>query len=109
MQQLDQTLKRIKSKLSTKHTVSILGVILSGISRFLPHPSNFTLVGAMTVYSGARIQGWKSFVYPMFMVLVTDFILSGIHGFDWFYEGLPFVYCSLLMNYFVRKNFSNKQ
>ncbi|EMF81740.1 hypothetical protein LEP1GSC188_2232 [Leptospira weilii serovar Topaz str. LT2116] len=105
MRQLDQILKRIKSELVTKNTVSILGVILSGISRFLPHPPNFTLVGAMTVYSGARIQGWKSFVYPMFMIFVTDFILSRIHGFDWFYEGLPFVYCSLLINVLLGRIF----
>ncbi|EMM75362.1 hypothetical protein QMM42_03230 [Leptospira santarosai] len=105
MQQPDPILTRIKSKLLTKHTISTLGVILSGISRLLPHPPNFTLVGAMTVYSGARIQGWKSFAYPTFTILITDFILSKIHGFDWFYEGLPLVYCSLLINVLLGRIF----
>ncbi|MBW0433004.1 hypothetical protein HGB47_05170 [Leptospira yasudae] len=105
MQLLDKILQNLKSKFASKDTISILGVILSGISRFLPHPSNFTSVGAMTVYSGARVQGWKAFVYPMFMMLVTDFILSKIHGFDWFYEGLPVVYCSLLVNVFLGRIF----
>ncbi|TGN01029.1 DUF6580 family putative transport protein [Leptospira yasudae] len=105
MQLLDEILQNLKSKFASKDTISILGVILSGISRFLPHPSNFTSVGAMTVYSGARVQGWKAFVYPMFMMLVTDFILSKIHGFDWFYEGLPVVYCSLLVNVFLGRIF----
>ncbi|UZN07663.1 hypothetical protein M5D10_01365 [Leptospira santarosai] len=105
MQQPDPILTRIKSKLRTKHTISTLGVILSGISRLLPHPPNFTLVGAMTVYSGARIQGWKSFAYPTVTILITDFILSKIHGFDWFYEGLPLVYCSLLINVLLGRIF----
>ncbi|RHX96302.1 hypothetical protein DLM76_04960 [Leptospira yasudae] len=105
MQLLDKILRNLKSKFASEDTISILGVILSGISRFLPHPSNFTSVGAMTVYSGARVQGWKAFAYPMFMMLVTDFILSKIHGFDWFYEGLPVVYCSLLVNVFLGRIF----
>ncbi|TGK30115.1 hypothetical protein EHQ05_03915 [Leptospira yasudae] len=105
MQLLDKILRNLKSKFASEDTISILGVLLSGISRFLPHPSNFTSVGAMTVYSGARVQGWKAFAYPMFMMLVTDFILSKIHGFDWFYEGLPVVYCSLLVNVFLGRIF----
>ncbi|TGL73671.1 DUF6580 family putative transport protein [Leptospira yasudae] len=105
MQLLDKIIQNLKSRFAAKDTISILGVILSGISRFLPHPSNFTSVGAMTVYSGARVQGWKAFAYPMFMMLVTDFVLSKIHGFDWFYEGLPVVYCSLLVNVFLGRVF----
>ncbi|RHX81160.1 DUF6580 family putative transport protein [Leptospira yasudae] len=105
MQLLDKILRNLKSKFASEDTISILGVLLSGISRFLPHPSNFTSVGAMTVYSGARVKGWKAFAYPMFMMLVTDFILSKIHGFDWFYEGLPVVYCSLLVNVFLGRIF----
>ncbi|MCG6194998.1 hypothetical protein LFX25_17300 [Leptospira sp. FAT2] len=105
MQLFDNTLRNLKSTLAAKDTISVLGVILSGISRFLPHPSNFTSVEAMTVYSGARVQGWKAFAYPMFMMLVTDFVLSKIHGFEWFYEGLPVVYCSLLVNVFLGRIF----
>ncbi|MCH1912944.1 hypothetical protein L9Z41_13820 [Leptospira noguchii] len=109
MYKFNSVLRHIKFKLASDNTISMLGVIIAGISRFLPHPANFTSIEAMTVYSGARLQSWKAFVYPMFMLFVTDFILSQIHGFAWFYDGLPLVYCSILINvilgrFFLKEN-----
>ncbi|EQA51782.1 DUF6580 family putative transport protein [Leptospira kmetyi] len=109
MLNLDRIFKNLKSKLAANDTISSIGVILSGVSRFLPHPSNFTSVGAMTVYSGARVRGWKAFAYPLLMLVVTDLILSKVHGYDWFYEGLPVVYaahmiCVALGRIFLKDN-----
>ncbi|WP_246057610.1 DUF6580 family putative transport protein [Leptospira gomenensis] len=78
--------------------ISFFGIILAGTFRFLPHPPNFTLVGALTVYSGSRTQGWKSFAVPLFTIFLTDIILAQIHGYAAFYPGFALVYFSLLLN-----------
>ncbi|AOP35682.1 hypothetical protein A0128_18650 [Leptospira tipperaryensis] len=109
MQQIKLFLQKWKSAFTQNDGVSSLAVIFAGISRFLPHPSNFTSVGAMTVYSGARVQGWKSFAFPMILMLITDFILSRIHGFEMFYEGISIVYLSLMINVFLGKFFLKNQ
>ncbi|PJZ54417.1 DUF6580 family putative transport protein [Leptospira adleri] len=109
MNQINLVLQKWKNAFNRNEGVSTLAVILAGISRFLPHPSNFTSVGAMTVYSGARVQGWKSFLFPMFILLTTDYILSRIHGFEMFYEGFFLVYLSLLINVLLGKFFLKDQ
>lgn len=108
MYKFNSVLRRIKYKFASDNTISVFGVIVVGISRLLPHPANFTPVEAMTIYSGARLQSWKAFVYPMSMLFVTDFILSQIHGFVWLYDGLPLVYGSILVNVVLGKVFLKK-
>ncbi|XDD50135.1 DUF6580 family putative transport protein [Leptospira sp. WS92.C1] len=103
MQKIMNTLRNHKSNFRLNGVIPSYGVFLSGIARFLPHPANFTSVGAMAVYSGARLSGGKSFAYPIFMVLITDFILSRLHGFDWFYEGSVVNYISLTINILLGK------
>lgn len=109
MNQINLVLQKWKTAFNRNEGVSTLAVILAGVSRFLPHPANFTSVGAMTVYSGARVQGWKSFLFPMFILLTTDYILSRIHGFEMFYEGFFLVYLSLMINVLLGKFFLKNQ
>ncbi|MBM9498787.1 hypothetical protein JWG44_00765 [Leptospira sp. 201903071] len=109
MEKINLVLQKWKTAFNQNEGVSTLAVILAGISRFLPHPSNFTSIGAMTVYSGARVQGWKSFLFPLFILLTTDYILSRIHGFEMFYEGFFLVYFSLMINVFLGKFFLKNQ
>ncbi|MBM9576646.1 hypothetical protein JWG45_05700 [Leptospira sp. 201903070] len=109
MEKINLALQKWKTALNQNEGVSTLAVILAGISRFLPHPSNFTSIGAMTVYSGARVRGWKSFLFPMFILLTTDYILSRVHNYEMFYEGFFLVYFSLMINVFLGKCFLKNQ
>eukprot|EP00744_Colponema_vietnamica_P002751 GILI01004285.1.p1 GENE.GILI01004285.1~~GILI01004285.1.p1 ORF type:complete len:243 (-),score=66.90 GILI01004285.1:463-1149(-) len=44
--------------------------------RLIPHPSNFTPVGAMGLYSGARLPMKSALLFTFFMMIVTDAILG---------------------------------
>jgi len=73
-------------------------LLLSGLiavtvaSRCLPHPWNFTPLGAVALFSGATLSSrWMSILVPLIAILVSD-LLIGLHGL------MPAVYACLLFN-----------
>jgi hypothetical protein len=69
--------------------------VLAGIIRVVPHPWNFTPVGALCLYSGARLRSWQAWVIPLAVMALSDLAIKSITG-D---PGLdPFVYASFLIN-----------
>lgn len=49
---------------------------LGALARLIPHPPNFAPVGAVSLYSGARLPVWQAYLVPLAVMLVTDPILS---------------------------------
>ena len=74
--------------------------ILSGLARLLPHPPNFTPVGGMSLFAGARLAGWYAYLVPLAMMAVTDFLLAAIKGVP-VSRVSPFVYASFLINVWI--------
>ncbi len=81
--------------------------IIAGLLRFVPYVRllpifNFTPVGALGVFGGARLKWWQAFFLPILLMAVTDLILWQWKGNDFLWAGLlffdPFVYVSLLIN-----------
>ena len=64
-----------------KHIVTILTLVLiAGFSRLIPHPWNFTAIGAMALFSGSRMPHKAlAFLAPLLTLLWTDAIL-GFHS-----------------------------
>jgi hypothetical protein len=61
-------------------------VILAAVARLLPHPWNFTPVGAMALFGGARLfSKTAAFLLPILALFVGDLVL-GLH------KLMPFVY-----------------
>ena len=57
----------------------VLLIILAAITRFIPHPFNFTAVGAMALFSGANFKDKRfAFLMPIAVMLITDLFL-GFH------------------------------
>src|SRR5258708_33292987 len=52
--------------------LALVMTILSGLARLLPHPPNFTPVGSMSLFAGARLNGWMAYLVPLAIMLVTD-------------------------------------
>jgi hypothetical protein len=52
--------------------LTVLGVV----ARLLPHPPNFSPVGSASLFSGARLSGWKAYLIPLIIMVVTDPILA---------------------------------
>ena len=40
----------------------------AAVARLAPHAPNFTPVGSMSLYGGARLRGWQAFVLPLALV-----------------------------------------
>ena len=79
-------------KINSQHTV-VLAVllVLVSLSRFLPHPPNFSPVIAISVLSVACFkQRWLQFGFPLLIMVLTDAVLG-------FHRLIPVVYGSLIL------------
>lgn len=87
-------------KINTHFTV-VLMILTAAFSRMIPHPWNFTAVGAMALFGGAVIQSRiLSLIVPVTALLMTDFILG-------FHSTMLFVYVPLVLTVMLGWNASN--
>jgi hypothetical protein len=67
----------------------------------IPFRFNFTPVGGLSVFAGARLRSWQAFALPLAIMVFTDTILWIISGFNSLYsplhESRPWVYGSFLV------------
>jgi len=71
----------MKDQSNPKHILFLaLGLILlAAISRLLPHPGNFTAIGAMALFAGVTFKKHKwAYLLPLAALFLTDLFL-GIH------------------------------
>jgi len=61
--------------------VLLLAIVFSAVAlRLLPHPSNFTPIGALALFAGAHFNDKRwAFIAPLVAMLLSD-ILIGFHG-----------------------------
>lgn len=77
-------------------------IVIAGISRLLPHPPNFTAIGAMALFGGAAL-GNKALriILPLFALFLTDIIINNTvfagsnSGFTLFYPGAVWTYVAI--------------
>ena len=61
----------------------VTAVAIAALTRVLPHPPNFTAVGAMALFAGACMANrWLSLFIPMAALFITDLFL-GFHNTMW--------------------------
>lgn len=61
----------------------LCAIAVAALTRILPHPSNFTAVGAMALFAGATMSNrWLSLIMPMMALFITDIFL-GFHNTMW--------------------------
>lgn len=84
---------------NTKARLWLITSIVFGAAllRLIPHPPNFTPVGALALFAGAR-YGRKSlaFLIPIAAMLMSDTLLEITTGWG-FHSTLPFVYLALAL------------
>ncbi|MEO7655553.1 MAG: DUF6580 family putative transport protein [Sphingomicrobium sp.] len=69
----------------------LLAILAAALLRLVPHPPNFTPIGAMALFSGAYLgRRWLAFAAPLAALLLSDLILG-------FYEGMLFQYAATLL------------
>ena len=57
-------------------TTAVLLVLLGALSRLLPHPPNFVALGALALYSGARLPRRWAWAVPLAAMALSDFFLD---------------------------------
>lgn len=89
-------------KATTSPSTATSLVIISSLARLLPHPANFTPVGASSLLGGAVLPRPWNYVVPIIILLITDMFL-GIHG------TMPYVYGSFLFTAWLGDRFLRQQ
>src|ERR1700747_2852290 len=78
--------------LIVRTTVILAMIALAAVLRVLPHPWNFTPVGAMALFSGALLKDRRlAFLFPLVALFVGDIFIG-------FHKLVPIVYASFLVN-----------
>src|SRR5215469_14925473 len=74
-------------------TILILAmIVLAAVLRVLPHPWNFTPIGAMALFSGAVVKDRRvAFIFPLVALFVGDIFVG-------FHKLMPLVYASFLVD-----------
>lgn len=68
--------------------------VLGGLARIAQH-LNFAPVGALSLFAGARLRGWRAYMLPVALMAVTDPLVGG------YSISTPFVYASFLINVWI--------
>jgi len=72
-------------------------IVLAAISRVLPHPPNFTPIGAMALFGGACFANKKfAFIVPLAAMFISDCMLQLISGIG-FHNTMIYVYASFVL------------
>jgi hypothetical protein len=74
---------------------------LAGLLRVAPHPWNFTPIGSMALFGGARLSGWQAWCIPIAAMAITDPIVSWMAGYPAYSSMTVVVYACLLINVFL--------
>ena len=58
-----------------KHPFAIVLAVTAGLLRLVPHYPGCTPIGAMTLFSGNKINGLSSWLIPIGVMFITDLLL----------------------------------
>lgn len=93
--------------LRNRYFYAVILVIIAGISRFLPHPPNFTPIMAMAIFGGAVFSDKRlAFAIPLIAMFLTDFFFG-------FYNAIWSVYLafaiSVILGMSLKSNFKSSR
>jgi len=78
-------------------------ITFAAVVRILPHPWNFTPVGAMALFSGAKLgRSSKAFLFPLTALFCGDLFVG-------FHRLMPTVYFSFCVSVLIGIAFRNRQ
>ena len=70
---------KINIMLSKRNIFIIAVILIAAISRLLPHPPNFSPIGALALFGGAMLSNrWMGFLVPATAMLLSD-VFIGFH------------------------------
>jgi hypothetical protein len=70
--------------------LAVLLIAFAALSRFVPHPENFTPIAAMALFGGVYFDKRYAFVVPLVAMVVSDYFIG-------FHNTVPYVYGSFVL------------
>ncbi len=70
--------------------LAVLLIAFAALSRFVPHPENFTPIAAMALFGGVYFDKRYAFVVPLVAMVVSDYFIG-------FHNIVPYVYGSFVL------------
>jgi hypothetical protein len=64
----------------------VVAGLIAVLLRIVPHPTNFSSVGACGLFGGARLRTWQAYLLPLVVMVASDLILWVLSGFDPMYS-----------------------
>ncbi|MCZ6804044.1 MAG: hypothetical protein O7D86_08955 [Proteobacteria bacterium] len=82
--------------LKYKNIFLLILILVAAFSRLIPHPLNFTPIGALGLFAGAYIVDKRVWLLPLCALLLSDFIIG-------FYNPIAmlFVYLGFALSVFI--------
>lgn len=77
----------------------------AALLRLVPHPPNFSPVGAAALFGGARLKSWSAYLIPLLAMILTDPILSHMAGYPAYSWGSLIVYGCFMINVLLGRTF----
>lgn len=86
-----------------KNAPIYLLLLLAITSRFLPHPANFTAVGAIALFSGLYLSKKEAYILPLATMVLSDIFIG-------FYKPaiMASVYLGFIITIFIGQTIKNK-
>lgn len=76
-------------------------ILLAVLGRFLPHPSNVTPVGAISLVGGAKLDKIWKWAVPFIALALSDYLLGIFKGVTPWSVVTPFIYGAFAINIFM--------
>lgn len=94
-----------KKSIQLRFGVIALMLLLAAFSRLIPHPYNFTPIGAMALFGAAYFsqRRYLAFAIPIISMWLSDLVLNNVvYGqhfdhFVWFYQGFYWTYGAFVL------------
>lgn len=75
-------------------TLFISLIVIAALSRIMPHPDNFTAMGAVALFTGSVIRRHSALLIPIIALFISDLLINNIiyagSGFTLFTSGFPY-------------------
>jgi hypothetical protein len=88
----------IKMRFNKTWVLVIAVVIVAALIRLLPHPFNFTPIGALALFSGSILYKRKwALVLPLGGLILSDLVMEYFNPGSGIYDGILAVYASFVL------------
>lgn len=81
-------------KVNIKNGILVLAVLAAAFSRLIPHPTNFTPIGAIALFGAAYFSNRLiAFLIPALSIFLSSLVINNLlyqtESFVWFYDDFP--------------------